>query len=207
VRRPETWTDSNVGATVSEQRSDQLAPAAGWYTDPGDGTQLRWWSGTQWTRHFAPATQPPPVQPVTAPMGSGRRWDTVWVWLLAFLPWLWTVTFFVAVNFSGPPSESALSSYLWFLVPVTLTLLFAILDTLQLRRWHGTAAHWAWAMLGGPIYIIARTVVLRRSGRYGLAPLWVALGNVLAAFLPLAPVAPLFLWSFLMWIYSFGSGS
>lgn len=27
--------------------------AAGWYTDPADGTRLRWWNGVAWTEHTA----------------------------------------------------------------------------------------------------------------------------------------------------------
>jgi hypothetical protein len=29
-------------------------PAAGWYPDPEDATQQRYWDGTQWTEHRAP---------------------------------------------------------------------------------------------------------------------------------------------------------
>jgi hypothetical protein len=30
----------------------------GWYADSGSPGQLRWWDGTQWTRHTAPSTPP-----------------------------------------------------------------------------------------------------------------------------------------------------
>jgi hypothetical protein len=40
----------------------------GWYQDPGDARQLRWWDGLTWTPHVAPAHAPPP--PPTAPYGS-----------------------------------------------------------------------------------------------------------------------------------------
>lgn len=30
----------------------------GWYSDPHDASQLRWWDGTQWTGHVAPAVPP-----------------------------------------------------------------------------------------------------------------------------------------------------
>src|SRR5262245_10003853 len=32
--------------------------AAGWYPDPSNATQLRWWDGVAWTAHVAPATPP-----------------------------------------------------------------------------------------------------------------------------------------------------
>ncbi|MET0956728.1 MAG: DUF2510 domain-containing protein, partial [Cryobacterium sp.] len=194
-----------------------MAAAAGWYADPSDGTQLRWWSGTGWTEHVAPAAPVTPLPsatpvapvaghpaevavaaPVAAPlsglpaasavgvladqeraladpptMGSERRSGTVWVWLLAFMPWLWTLAGFFALVTAGSPLEaSPWDSYPQIWVPFALTVLFATLDVRQLRTWHGTAAHWAWALLGAPVYIIARTVVLRRRGKFGLAPLW-----------------------------------
>lgn len=51
----------------------QALPPAGWYPDPQDATHQRYWDGTAWTGHTAPATptapaQPPqPTPPVTVP--------------------------------------------------------------------------------------------------------------------------------------------
>lgn len=55
--------------------SDGATPAAGWYPDPHDATQNRFWDGSQWTDAFAPrpgayppgpaAASPPP--PATSP--------------------------------------------------------------------------------------------------------------------------------------------
>lgn len=33
----------------------------GWYTDPQNGAQLRWWDGVAWTAHLAPITPPQPA--------------------------------------------------------------------------------------------------------------------------------------------------
>jgi hypothetical protein len=46
------------------------------------------------------------------------------------------------------------------------------------RAGHEHTAHWAWAILTAPIYLVARSAALSRSGHLGLAPLmvWVALG-------------------------------
>lgn len=42
-------------------------PAAGWYTDPQDAANLRYWDGAAWTEHTAPGHFPPPTSaaPVT----------------------------------------------------------------------------------------------------------------------------------------------
>ncbi len=49
-------------------------PAAGWFADPAGSDQLRWWDGTRWTEHFAPA---PPVarsEHVVPPADPSTRW-------------------------------------------------------------------------------------------------------------------------------------
>ncbi|MBH0009106.1 DUF2510 domain-containing protein [Salinibacterium sp. SWN1162] len=38
---------------------DAVAPPAGWYADPNDPTLSRWWSGSSWTEHYAPAAAAP----------------------------------------------------------------------------------------------------------------------------------------------------
>ncbi len=40
---------------------------AGWYADPNDASQLRYWDGSVWTDHFAPAQQPDVLAPAPAP--------------------------------------------------------------------------------------------------------------------------------------------
>lgn len=41
---------------MTEQSSGELPPA-GWFPDPHDATQLRYWDGTAWTEHRSPRTQ------------------------------------------------------------------------------------------------------------------------------------------------------
>jgi hypothetical protein len=41
--------------------------------------------------------------------------------------------------------------------------------------------HWAWAFLGGVVYVIGRSVIVRRvAAPRGLTPIWVSLGVFLA---------------------------
>lgn len=44
-------------ATIIRERGAMTVPDAGWYIDPEDSTQMRWWSGASWTEHKAPNTQ------------------------------------------------------------------------------------------------------------------------------------------------------
>jgi hypothetical protein len=44
-------------------------PPAGWYADPDDGAQQRYWDGSRWTEHRAPAFQPVTAQQGPDPSG------------------------------------------------------------------------------------------------------------------------------------------
>lgn len=47
--------------------------AAGWYTDPADGTRVRWWNGVAWTEHTAarPDLLVAPPDAAAAPAANG----------------------------------------------------------------------------------------------------------------------------------------
>ena len=51
-------------------------PDAGWYPDPADSSQLRYWDGAQWTEHFAPAQWGSP--PSTQWAGWSSQLPTTW---------------------------------------------------------------------------------------------------------------------------------
>lgn len=61
---------------MSGSQAGQALPGAGWYTDPDDSTQERWWDGAQWTEHqrarlavapAAPQPSPPPFAQSSLP--------------------------------------------------------------------------------------------------------------------------------------------
>ncbi|MDP9027880.1 MAG: DUF2510 domain-containing protein [Actinomycetota bacterium] len=59
-----------------------------------------------------------------------------------------------------------------------LTALLAFRDRVWLER-QGVVRpfHWAWAFLGGLVYVIGRTVIVRRvAAPRGMAPIWVLIG-------------------------------
>ena len=55
-----------------------------------------------------------------------------------------------------------------------LSVLFAFLDRrVLLQRGFDRPFHWAWTFLGGIVYIIGRSVIVRRRSGRGLLPIWV----------------------------------
>ena len=140
-----------------------------------------------------PTTAVAPAPIPRAP--EGTKPGTVWIWLLAFTPLLTLVLLIptsayldqiASINPSdvkalgaafAAPSLAILS--LLDLVFYIATILFPILDWRDLeKRGVPKPFHWSWSLfvflVGSPIvYVIGRTVVVKRRTGAGLAPLWV----------------------------------
>jgi hypothetical protein len=111
------------------------------------------------------------------------------VWIIALLPLfqlvvglLWLVGFGAVPN-----SELSIAA---FVVPYLLVVVLAIADRSILRRiGHEHTAHWAWAILFAPVYLVARSMSLSRTGGLGLGPLlaWSALGMLQVASVLVVP--------------------
>jgi hypothetical protein len=163
------------------------APAPGWYPDPAGSDRRRWWDGRAWTDSFAEGGWAGGIeQPSLAP---GARVDTPWIWALVLLPLLQLAIGLLAnpVAQAQRSAEQSLQhpgvvgvgvgfqlgaqgiSLLFWLATVAL----ALLDWRRLRAIGVVRPfHWAFAFIPAPVYIIGRTVVLRRRVRQGMAPLW-----------------------------------
>lgn len=68
--------------------TNQTQTGAGWYPDPWQGDQLRYWDGATWTGHTAaaPAGQPQPAPPLPATDGVASRrpwWQRRWAIITA----------------------------------------------------------------------------------------------------------------------------
>jgi hypothetical protein len=108
------------------------------------------------------------------------RWSTASVWLIVFTPWL-TLLALVAALFMYAWGMREWLQYAALALPWLFTIACAQRDVKRLRGWgHTTVASGAWSLLGAPAYLIARTVVLRRTTGIGAPPLWMWLVNLLA---------------------------
>lgn len=207
--------------------NDSQIPA-GWYPDPDRADGQRWWNGMAWTED-----RRGPVAPAAAPAASGypayptygayptpaaepvaRRdvpTNTVWIWLIVFLPVLSVLPLFffdwggyirdITLQAAAPgagtspfgpsPMDGALLGVtaLGYLV-IALQALFAWLDWRALKaRGIVKPFHWAWIfftlVVSNGVYIIGRGVMLRRQTGRGLGPVWawiaVNVAGILAA--------------------------
>jgi hypothetical protein len=182
-------------------------PGAGWYPDSPGNTRLRWWDGQRWSEHFsdAPASQASaspaysmaaPARntvPATTPLG------TVFIWIIVLLPLVSLLQFSIvdfrqlgidAMRNAGTPGASlaiysnpayVISQLLGFLL-IGVNGLLAYFDwRLLKKRQVERPFFWAWGFLS-PVYVIGRSVVLRRRAGRGLLPLWVFIGVLIVTY-------------------------
>lgn len=184
---------------MSAQGSPQ-APA-GWYADPESPGQGRYWDGRAWTdlRH-TPGQPFPAPPPLKAPPGTDG--NTVWVWLIIFLPLLpllllflvpWDAMFALDPALDDPRAglQASLALFLspWYWAAILLgyvvyglSVWFAYLDMKELaRRGVPKPFHWAFAFIGGAVYTIGRSVVVKRRTGTGHAPLWAEVAVILVS--------------------------
>ena len=177
----------------------QAAP--GWYPDPVTGTGRRWWDGVQWTGQTAPALTPyPPAYastPERRPLAPGTSVSTVWIWLVVLLPLvsLFGLLFIhphidVAalesgtavpdpIGMMGGPAYFVEGAVSWILY--ALLVVFSWLDWRELgRRGVERPFHWAWSFLASIVYVIGRTVILRKVADRGAPGVWSPLWAMIA---------------------------
>lgn len=174
--------------TDSEQR---LAPP-GWYLDPSGSGHRRWWNGLAWT-HYMDGHAPPQGTvsgPISQPLIPSNISLNPWpAWLLVLLPLVSTAQLLM-IDFEGLFRDSLIASESGAGAPLLLppgllvgqvlswvlygaAVVLAFLDHRMLQQ-RGVVRpfHWAWSFLGTLVYLIGRTVVLRRRATRGQSPLW-----------------------------------
>ncbi|WP_344792533.1 DUF2510 domain-containing protein [Gryllotalpicola daejeonensis] len=172
------------------------ATPPGWYPDPWNPSAQRFWDGTQWTEHAAPTAggldrpRLPDGAPIYGPL----------IWVLALLPLLAGVyIWFVHVDISQYVSQlQQLDNYdgtgpmpdfnpfamfgpgYWVMLALSPLLyaaqiVLAVFDQRRLERLGVVRPfHWAWAFLSGIVYVIGRSVIVRKvAAPRGLAAIWV----------------------------------
>ena len=181
---------------MTEPATPATAPA-GWYPSAPGSPELRWWDGTQWTNH-SHTLGVDSGQPLRAPEGTTT--SNPWIWIFALLPLLQlaeiplALTFYAHILNAGFQNSRALmaaeyapDSGYWAIqgVGVLLWALYVVLALLDYRALRARGVprpfHWAWAFLNALVYIIGRTVVVRRRTGAGFAPLWVNIAALLIA--------------------------
>jgi hypothetical protein len=174
---------------MSAQGTPSVPP--GWYPDPENPAQGRFWDGVAWTelRH-QPGTPYPAAPSPKAPPGTD--WNTPWIWLIALLPLLPTLLLlFVpwgsmfAIDIDDPRSAMSgtfalfLSPFYWGAIVLSyvvygVSVFFAYRDVKELTaRGVPQPFHWAFCFIGGVVYTIGRSVVVHRRTGNGHQPIWV----------------------------------
>lgn len=138
---------------------------------------------------------PAPYQPYGTPVHrvpDGTPTGTVWIWLVVLLPlvplvalFFWDVRGYLEASMANPyggttaifldPGYLALMVLGW--VTYGLSVWFSYLDYAALGKLgYARRFHWAWTFLSALVYVIGRSVFVRReAGGRGMAPLWVVI--------------------------------
>jgi hypothetical protein len=195
----EMWGGAAQGATVGAVGG---APAPGWYADPWGQAAQRFWDGASWTPHVVAGVASSGPRP-RLPEGTPVSWPSIW--LLALLPLLGGVSMWLihpdtsalveylqatqdaartgSTTYVAMPSPFLMMGPGYAVAMILSPVLTAVLVFLAYRDWSrlGRAGvvrpfHWAWAFLGSIVYVIGRSVVVRKvAAPRGLGPMWTAI--------------------------------
>lgn len=170
---------------------------AGWYPDPQNPAQGRYWDGSAWTDQVHQPGQP--AVKLRAPEGTDP--NTVWMWILVLLPLLGYIAMlfvpwqsYMDSILQSPTNPSNLMqeelafftspgyilSLVLSFVTYVATVVLAYFDFRELAaRGLPKPFHWALTFIpsyGYLVYVIGRSVVVKSRTDRGLGPLWVAIG-------------------------------
>ncbi|MFD4422831.1 DUF2510 domain-containing protein [Agromyces sp. NPDC058484] len=189
--------------------TDSHVAPAGWYPQPDGTFGQRWWDGARWTEHTSPIAPPSPALPqydaIEKPqVPEGTTVDTPWIWLIVMLPlvgliplFFWDLEGYMLRSMTDPLAQVGLYFDPWYLTTVALGWItygvmvwFAFLDVKALRALgYARQFHWAWAFLSSLVYVIGRSVVVKKQARRGMAPMWVVIA------LNVAMLIGIFVWT------------
>ncbi|MEV8149888.1 DUF2510 domain-containing protein [Arthrobacter sp. NPDC080073] len=176
---------------MTERPTGQVPPGPGWYPDPAGSGRSLWWNGTTWSGYLAqPAVAPGRWRPLISPQTPVYN---ALVWLIVATPLvvvllqaaLWNpvprLVYVRGVRTIDP--FSVITPGYFVVVAVGFlayagTIVAAYFDWKTLDR-AGVVRpfHWAWTFLSLGVYVIGRSVIVRKvaPGR-GLDPVWALIG-------------------------------
>lgn len=192
--RAASFQEAQQETISSSSFSDSFSPAA--FADPGttigqeespfDGFVARSTHQSaqdQQTFNWAPRVDPlndPQYQAYlkvqTAPHSKSTNNGAVW--MIALIPLLQLVLSLLVLTAFGSAGSSGIMAAIW-IAPFPITIALAALDRRSLRKTgHEVTAHWLWAFLSAPVYLIARAIAAIRESGGGFGPVlvWFALG-------------------------------
>ena len=156
----------------------------GWYADPAGSPRQRWWDGAKWTEHLHDPSLVPIAATVKPVFGPQTPVHNLAIWVITLLPILsvlslavWDIDAYLvyALSRALPPlldpaylSILLLSAYIYI-----FSAMVAFWDWRQLNQ-DGFVRpfHWAWTFLTTALYVIGRSVIVKRRTGRGLAPIW-----------------------------------
>lgn len=100
------------------------------------------------------------------------------VWTIALIPLIQLVLSLLVLTAFGTAEASGVMAAIW-LAPYPIVIGLAALDRHNLKKTgHEVTAHWLWALLTAPVYLIVRAVAAIRESGGGFGPVlvWFALG-------------------------------
>lgn len=100
------------------------------------------------------------------------------VWMIALIPLLQLVVSLLILTAIGTAEASGIMAAIW-LAPYPIVIGLAALDRRNLKKsGHEATAHWLWALLTAPAYLVVRAVAAIRESGGGFGPVlvWFALG-------------------------------
>jgi hypothetical protein len=160
----------------------------GWYPDPAGSRQQRWWDGSSWTEHL----QDPVVGQGAVPaVGLQIPVYNLFIWLIVLVPLIsiagvvnWDMSSYMQKTVDGQTAAALLDGGyllllgLGFLVYAAIVVL-SYFDYRALKKVGIVRPfHWAWSFLSGTVYVIGRSVIVKRRSGRGLLPIWILIAVI-----------------------------
>ncbi|MEO6941797.1 MAG: DUF2510 domain-containing protein [Terrimesophilobacter sp.] len=187
---PETsqggYSDSNPytgtsysGTPYSEPLAPTEEPAFAGFADQPIHQAPQGQPTFDWEPRIDPSTDPQYqayLKAQTAPHSKSTNNGAVW--MIALIPLVQLVISLLVLTAFGSAHSSAVMVGIW-LAPYPIVLGLAVLDRHKLKKTgHESTAHWLWALLTAPVYLLVRAVAAIRESGGGFGPVlvWFALG-------------------------------